>query len=185
MKAAVLDGLESKNRLANALKDIIKNRCQKFSDFILRDMKIHPCRSCGVCGYKTPGKCVISDDMPNVLRGFATSNILVFLTPVRFGGYSSKLKKAVDRLMIVGTPLYEVKKGHLLHPMRYGDKALIVIGFLEESLKGQEEAITNLVKNNALNMQFSYNKTLIFEETDSFATIEKEISKVFDEVNKG
>ena len=171
MRVVVFDGLEKERRMANALKDMIRKRSKEFSDFKLKNMNILPCRSCGACGCKTPGKCIIDDDMPKILKAFAPSSMVVSITPIRFGGYSSQLKKAVDRLMIIGEPLYEVKKGHLLHPMRYGDKAFIVVGFVEDKLPGQEEAFKVLVTNNALNMQLSYNKALIFTEADSFAAL--------------
>lgn len=185
MRVIVFDGLEKESRMANALKDMIRKRSKDFSDFKLKEMNIVPCRSCGACGFKTPGKCIFDDDMPKILKAFAPSSMVVFITPIRFGGYSSQLKKAVDRLMIIGEPLYEVKKGHLLHPMRYGDKAFVGIGFIEDKLQGQEEAFKALVDNNALNMQFSYNKALIFTESDSFANIESKLSKVFEEVSIG
>lgn len=185
MKTVIFDGLESKSSAAEALKSMIKENCEEFSDFKLRDMNILPCRSCGSCGCQTPGICVISDDMPKILRAFAPSTLIVFFTPIRFGGYSSQLKKALDRLMVVGAPLYEVKKGHLLHPMRYGDKAFLVIGFVEESIEGQEDAFRTLVDHNALNMQLSYNKALIFKPSDNLSSMENELSKVLGEVRIG
>ena len=106
------------------------------------------------------------------------------LTPIRFGGYSSQLKKAVDRTMSMGLPFYIVKNGHLLHAMRYGNKSLLAIGLAEENLRGQEENFRTLVTRNALNMSFSYKKALIFRPSDNPTRIENEISNVLSEVNR-
>jgi multimeric flavodoxin WrbA len=106
------------------------------------------------------------------------------LTPVSFGGYSAQLKKVVDRMMPMGMPYYIVKDGHMLHPMRYGDKSLIVIGLAEENLQGQDENFRLLVARNAMNMMFSCHKTLIFKPSDSMTIIESGIGNTLREVEQ-
>jgi multimeric flavodoxin WrbA len=45
----------------------------------------------------TPGECVIKDAGCDVARDVSHSDLVILLTPMSFGGYSSELKKAVDR----------------------------------------------------------------------------------------
>ena len=104
MSSIILDGFENENSIGNTLKRLIEEKGVKSTYFKLKDMNILPCRSCGSCGLKTPGKCVIDDDMPKIMKAIATSSLYVMLTPIRFGGYSSQLKKAVDRTMSMGFP---------------------------------------------------------------------------------
>jgi multimeric flavodoxin WrbA len=184
LRAVVLDGTEKENPVENALRRVFAGNEEELSYFKLKNMRIHPCRSCGACGLKSPGRCVINDEMHGVMRAIAKSSLYIMLSPVRFGGYSSHLKKAVDRTMSLGMPFYIVKGGHLLHPMRYGDKALLGIGLLENDVSGQEDNFKMLVARNALNMQSSYYKALIIKPGDDAGTVEHALSNVFNEVSR-
>lgn len=135
--------------------------------FPLTEMNIKPCRSCGSCGFKTPGKCILKDDMEPIFRALARCDVFAFLTPIRYGGFSSHLKKAVDRLMFNLTPFYYVnKEGHLLHPMRYGKKQIIGIGMLEKEQAGAMENFQRLLANNALNMQYPHHTLVLRADED-------------------
>ena len=79
--------------------------------------------------------------------------MLVWLTPVTFGGYSSELKKALDRLIPILLPYFKAYKGQIHHQMRY-DKypTLLVIG--TEPLKEEyEEIFLALTERNVLNLK--------------------------------
>jgi multimeric flavodoxin WrbA len=184
VESVILDGFENESPIGTEIKFLLERQGHKSSYFKLKDMNIMPCRSCGSCGIKTPGKCIIKDDMDEVLRAIAKSKLYIMLTPITFGGYSSQLKKAVDRTMPIGIPFYKVSKGHLLHPMRYGDKALLGIGICEGILEGQEENFKLLQSRNALNMSFSYNKALVFKASNTTKEIEASIVSTLSEVNQ-
>jgi multimeric flavodoxin WrbA len=183
MSSVILDGFESENPIGNTLISYFERKDEKFSYFKLKDKNIQPCRSCGACGFKSPGKCIIDDDIHEIMKSIARSSIYIILTPVRFGGYSLQIKKALDRTMPMGIPLYIVKNGHLVHPMRYGDKTLIVIGLIEEKIEGQEENFKLLVENNALNMSFSNHRAHMLKSTDNITEIENELYSIFEGVN--
>lgn len=120
--------------------------------------------------------------MHGILRAVASSSVVVPLTPVRFGGYSSQLKKATGKFMVLGTPYYTVRKGHLLHPMLYGDKSLFGIGVIEANLTGQEEAFRLLVERNAMNIQSPHNKAVFLKPSDTRVGMEEKISSVLEEM---
>jgi hypothetical protein len=149
------DGDQRSRDAAGILTDLLGPG--SVQEFRLCGMELSPCRSCGSCGLKTPGVCVVKDDLPLILHSMAGSPLLVLLTPVRFGGYSKDLKKAIDRLMPMGLPLYFVRDGHLLHPTRYENpRRLLGIGVLDdmdEYRASCEDAAFRLhVKSNSLNM---------------------------------
>lgn len=181
MSLVILDAFEKENSIEKALKNLLKKTGKKSSYFKLKDLNILACRSCGACEMKSPGKCVFHDDMPEIMRAIAPGSLLVMLTPVRFGGYSSQLKKVIDKLMILVLPLYTVKDGHLLHPPRYGKKTLLVIGLTGQNLPGEEENFRLLAARNALNLQFTH-KTLLFAPADPIGRIEREIEETLCEV---
>ncbi|SET16948.1 NADPH-dependent FMN reductase [Natronincola peptidivorans] len=181
MSVVVLDGMSEKNCIEEKLRLILDEEVDSVSYFNLKDMNIMPCRCCETCNYKTPGRCIIKDDMTEVLKAIARCNMLVWVTPITFGGYSSQLKKAMDRLVVMGLPLFFVKDGHLLHPMRYYKTSLLGIGWIENHSQTQEENFKTLVERNALNMQ-SPHKSLVFTSADEIKTIENEISNAVKEV---
>ncbi len=183
MKATILDGTENENQIALTLKSFLEERDNEVSLFKLKEMDILHCRSCGSCGIRTPGKCVLTDEMPQIMRAMANCNLQVFVTPIRFGGYSSHLKKAVDRMMSLGLPFYMVKGGHLLHPMRYGKKFLLGIGLKENESIEEEKNFRLLISRNALNMQNPY-QTIIIRPSDSLDTLKKDITPFLEKVKQ-
>lgn len=185
MDWAILDGFDSENGVTDHIGSVLRSRLdqkgKRHAFFKLKDMDIAPCRSCGACSFKSPGKCVVNDDMHGILRAIASSSVVVLLTLVRFGGYSAQLKKATDKFMVLGMPTYIVRKGHMLHPMRYGDKSLIVIGVLAANLTGQEEAFRLLVERNALNILAPHHKVLFVKPSDTKTGMGERISHVLEE----
>lgn len=177
MSIVILDSFENENNIEIALKKLLKNK-EDYSYFKLTNMNIKRCKGCGACGDKTPGKCVLKDDMELVLRDIAKSDWIIMLTPLRFGGYSSQLKLAVDRFMVLGLPLYYVKKGTLYHETRYERKNYFCIALAEQEISGQEENFYNIVNQNAANLSYT-GKAIVFKASEKISKIEEEISNVF------
>jgi len=163
LSTVFLDGYENESRIANKLIDRLKDKKVSYDYFRMKDYNILPCRSCGSCGVKTPGRCVLKDDFSIIMKSVARCRNIVLLTPIRFGGYSATLKKIIDRFMLIGKPLYIVKEGHLLHPMRYGIKRLVGIGGMDNKSIEQQKCFELLLERNAINMQLDL-KTLIHNE---------------------
>ncbi|MHC4624110.1 MAG: flavodoxin family protein [Planctomycetota bacterium] len=68
---------------------------------------IETCHRCGVCFYKSPGKCAIKDDMAGLIRKFRASDVVVFATPVYIDNVTALMKGFVDRLTPLLDPHYE------------------------------------------------------------------------------
>ncbi|HWQ29418.1 MAG TPA: hypothetical protein VN549_00395 [Negativicutes bacterium] len=176
MSLVVLDALEGSNGISDRIREkLLEDKGSVY--FRLEDMNIQQCRSCGACGFKSPGRCVAKDASHEVLEAIAKSPVFVLLTPVRFGGYNSILKKAVDKFMNLSLPAYTVKQGHLLHPTRYGSKHMVVIGMYEGSAGEQEESFRKLVEHNAFNLEASC-ETHIFSPADGTGAVEREIRRL-------
>lgn len=171
MEWVILDGLDRETGLNERISRTLTSRLAQagmpYTYFRMDELKIAPCRSCGACGYKSPGKCVINDDLHGILRVVARSGVLVFLSPIRFGGYSSCLKKALERFMNLGMPYYTVHKGHLLHPMRYGEKSVLSIGVKEADVAGEDETFRLLLERNARNLLSPHQRAVILNPADA------------------
>jgi hypothetical protein len=71
---------------------------------VLRDLEIAFCVGCFGCWERNPGECLVDDAARDLARAMIQSELVVYLTPVTFGGYSSQLKKAVDRVICLLHP---------------------------------------------------------------------------------
>jgi multimeric flavodoxin WrbA len=181
MSIVILDAMEGKNSISNNLKEKMMQKSKELSYFELRDMKILPCRSCGACGFKSPGKCIFKDDMHEILHAMAKSSAIIMLAPIQFGGYPSTLKKAVDKFAQMALPSYKVKNGHLVHPARYGSKILIGIGVQEGASEDREKSFKRLVENNGLNMQ-SEHKAIVLNSSEDTEKINQNIDNLLEGV---
>lgn len=120
---------------------------------LLRDARIANCTACFNCWMRTPGECVVDDDARDVARACVQSHLVVLLTPVTFGGYSSALKKAFDRMVPIVSPLFIKVNGETHHKKRYARyPAMLGIGTLPEPDAEAERIFTTLIERNALNM---------------------------------
>ena len=125
-------------------------------DWRLRDDKIAWCAGCFKCWTQTPGVCAHRDDGRTVAERWVHSDLVVFLTPVTFGGYSSELKKALDHVIPILQPFMQKRHGETRHPQRYERRRdLLVVGTVPAGKAGGAEAQTfrRLVERNTLNMQ--------------------------------
>ncbi len=115
---------------------------------------IKPCLGCNACWLKTPGRCIIKDEMEPVVVRLAASDLQVLITPVTFGGYGFQLKKALDRCIPILLPFFEWIGGEMHHPLRYryGKRRLAAIGVLGEPDAENERIFHHLVGRNAINM---------------------------------
>lgn len=157
MKALLLDGSrEQDGGLAPAkrmLLEELRAAGHEVQDLVLRDLRIAPCVGCFGCWIKTPGVCVIPDTGRDVARAIIGSDLAIFFTPVTFGGYSSELKKALDRSICLLLPFFTSIGGETHHPLRYSRYPdLIAVGVQPREDAESEAAFTALLHKNAVNM---------------------------------
>jgi len=123
MKALILDGSREGDVLTPAAVDgmaaALAARRVAVERVALRDSAIAPCAGCFGCWTRTPGECVTADAARDIVRAYVRSDIVVYATPVTFGGYSSHLKAALDRLIPALDPRFAVVGGEVHHRLRY------------------------------------------------------------------
>jgi multimeric flavodoxin WrbA len=156
MNAVVLDGfrgVEGQSILA-VLTEALAQTGYGTEVVALRDKTIAPCLGCFGCWIKTPGECVIDDAGRDVARAVARCDLLVYFSPVTFGGVSSELKKAVDRLIPNISPFFARVQEETHHQKRYPRcPSLIGLGTLPQSNREAETVFKTLVERNALNFR--------------------------------
>lgn len=158
MKALLLNGERpGENVLApaeEAIAAVLEGGGWQVQTVALRDARVARCTGCFGCWVRTPGICVLDDFGRDLARLAAESDLMVFLTPVVFGGYSSELKKAVDRFACsLLLPFFKTIKGKTRHGPRYRRlPRLIGVGFLPGPDRESEEIFRALVEGNTANL---------------------------------
>jgi len=107
-------------------------------NIFLAKKKISPCRGCLACWFKTPGVCVIKDDMAELIEKLLSPDIVVFATPVYVDNVTGIMKNFMDRIIPAADPHFEKDTGGECVHMTRTDKIpeLVVIsncGFPERS----------------------------------------------------
>ena len=180
MKALILDGTKrSENALRiaqEAVENELKNNGWDVTSLTLRDMQIAPCLGCFGCWVRTPGVCVINDAQRDIMRMAFQSDLLVFLTPVTFGGVSAEIKKVIDRFMSIVLPLFVRVKGEIHHVRRYSKHPhLFFVGLLNHPDHEAEEIFRTLAGRIALNSRASSGTSEIVMNNEEESLITQKI----------
>jgi multimeric flavodoxin WrbA len=157
MKALILDGSHPDDYMTEqinaALTERLQTRGWQMENILLRDQKIGNCAGDFFCWTRNPGMCNINDDNRVIAAKMMQSDLLIYLTPVTFGGYSSTLKRAVDHLIQNVLPFFANINGEIHHQKRYKKyPSLLAIGWMDSPDAQAEAVFRNLVKRNAINM---------------------------------
>lgn len=132
----------------------------------LRDTPVAWCQGCFECWTHTPGICKIDDVGRDIAESFATSDLVVYLTPTTFGGYSSELKKALDRVLGVLLPFMKRIDGEVHHPPRYAQRRVLgVIASCGDQSAEAEATMRTLVTRNAINFATVHDEVAFVDAT--------------------
>ncbi len=143
----LLDGLEQVLADALAARDIAADRRR------LRDVPVAYCQGCFECWTRTPGVCKIDDAGRTLAEAYVASDLVVFVTRSPWGGYSSEVKKALDRMLGVILPFFRRIDGEVHHWPRYDAMpALGVLAVLDQPDTDAEATLRTLVERNAVNV---------------------------------
>ncbi|MFC2108839.1 flavodoxin family protein [Candidatus Bipolaricaulota bacterium] len=169
--ALILDGRIGEDAVADQSLELAKawllERNWSVTALRLGELDIAPCIGCFGCWIKTPGECVIDDAGREVTRNIVGSDLVVYLTPIQFGGYSYELKKALDRSIPILSPLYRKVKGEVHHKKRYKlYPNVAALGWSKRHVDHEDDIFENLVRRNAINMHAPKTAVSILDQRD-------------------
>lgn len=157
--------------ISQTLKESLEDKHYHVEEKKLKSIGIKPCMGCYACWIKTPGKCIIDDYGRDLVSEMINSQLIVYLTPVVYGGYSPELKKALDRIIPLLLPFFKKMKGEIHHPQRYDIYPdVLVLGITNRENLEEEIIFNELIGRNALNWYSTFKGIIININNDSSET---------------
>jgi len=149
-----LAGDETLEPVEEALLALLREERTEIRGYAMRDVPLAHCQGCFECWTTTPGLCKTEGDAGReIATALIESDLLVILTPVTFGGYSSEIKKVMDRIICLVLPFFRRVDGEVHHSRRYPRyPAVAAIGVLGAPDEEQARIFRSLVERNARNM---------------------------------
>jgi multimeric flavodoxin WrbA len=156
VKAILLDGSQASSntgeRVRAALTAQLQARGWDVEHIVLHEKNIGNCGGDFLCWIKHPGKCMLDDDNRVIAAAIVASDLMVYLTPVTFGGYSSALKRMADHQIQNISPFFARVEGETHHHRRYRkNPGLLAVGWMDAPDEQSEALFRHLVWRNAIN----------------------------------
>lgn len=119
----------------------------------LAEKDIKFCLTCKSCWFKTSGKCVLKDDMDEIISIMEDADIRVLATPLYFDNVSSKLKAFMDRTIVTASPYWEQdEKGECRHLQNSLPPKLVMISNCGYPERSQFQVISHWIQRHARNI---------------------------------
>lgn len=137
------------------------------------DNAVH-CQGCFKCWVKNPGFCVYRDHIQHIGRDVGKCDELVFISKITYGGFSSSVKRVVDRSISFSLPLFEMRANEVHHPKRYASGGSLKIYFYGECDEEERDVARRYVERLVINLERSFtikffdSKEQLLSEADLF-----------------
>ena len=106
LATAFIEGLKEENELV--VEEVSVNK-----------LELNSCVGCFSCWNKTPGECIIKDDMQEVIEKLLWADITIWSFPLYYFSVPSKLKTLIDRQLPMVLPFMEKGAKSGSHLTRY------------------------------------------------------------------
>lgn len=148
MKVLVINGSpkggrSNTYRLTNALLDGMGEMEKR--EYCVSQLDIKPCRGCFACWNKTPGKCVIQDDMGGILADMLWADVILWSFPLYYFSVPGPLKNLMDRQLPMVLPFMSAGTESGGHPSRYdmsGKRHVVISTCGFYTAKGNYDGVT-------------------------------------------
>lgn len=153
MKTLILDGSHAGDPAAEKTSAALRAQLPNAETLILREQKIGNCAGDFFCWVRSPGLCNTDDDNRVIAEKIIQSDLVIYLTPVTFGGVSSALKRAVDHQIQNISPFFTSINGEIHHQRRYSRYPdILTIGWMDAPDPQAEAVFRRLTQRVAINM---------------------------------
>jgi multimeric flavodoxin WrbA len=156
MKAILLDASDVNDSLGQRTRELLESelhtRGWEITHIVLNEQKIGNCAGDFFCWVRSPGMCNVNDDNREIASAIVNSDLMIYLTEVTFGGYSSSLKRIVDHQIQNILPYFASLAGETHHQKRYSAyPEFLAIGWMSQANEQAGKVFGQLCARNALN----------------------------------
>lgn len=107
----------------------------------LGEQSITPCIGCWNCWLKTPGRCVMKDQMAELYTDYVSSDTVILIMDTAQGFINHQAKAFLDRTIPHYHPYIEIVNGECQHVARYKGYPDMVFYYDREGLSSGEEQV--------------------------------------------
>jgi multimeric flavodoxin WrbA len=154
---------------------------------LLHEIDVWGCLGCFKCWDTTPGLCIQQKDKARgIVEKMIQCDLLVFLTPLTFGGYSSELKKIIERSLGLLQPGMKMVHGESHHLKRYDRyPSLLAFGVAEKRDAEEEKIFKTLIDRHSLNFYPPRHRAEVFLAAEEEGKIREKIKSFVSEMEPG
>lgn len=191
MRAIILNGSLKSQQHLKPIQDILEGELSTAGLDVqavqLHEIDIKSCLGCFKCWDTTPGLCIqTKDKTTSVVEKIIQSELVVFLTPLTFGGYSSELKKIIERSLGLLQPGVKLVNGESHHLTRYDRYPLLLaIGISEKQDDEEEKIFKTLIYRHSLNFYPPKYRADVFHVGDTEREIRERTKVAIDDLELG
>lgn len=189
MNILIISDCKDKEALGKSLIEKVKKVIQeKKVNLIHHEVgqnNYKPCLGCFNCWVKTPGVCIINDGISKITDDFMKSDAVIVLTPLKYGCYSSSIKRILDRIIPNILPFFKTVNNEVHHAPRYKKyPQLIMIGYGEDITDEEGKTFKDLTNANAINMQISSALAYVCKEVEELRNFDNDLNKYIEDIRR-
>lgn len=143
------DGESKTELMLNSLAEGMRAAGAEVEVVDLRDKKVKNCTGCFNCWIKSPGTCILKDDMTGELfPKWLASDLVVYASPLYHFGVNAAMKTFIERTLPALEPFFLRHDGRTYHPRRTKTPKIAVLsvaGFPELSVFDQLSSWVNFI----------------------------------------
>lgn len=132
-------------RLTTAFVAGLEQEEVELREVTVSQLDLKPCLGCFSCWNKTPGNCVIRDDMPSVIENMLWADVILWSFPLYYFSVPGGLKNLMDRQLPMVLPFMAKDTESGGHPSRYdmsGKRHVVISTCGFYTAKGNYDGVT-------------------------------------------
>lgn len=125
------------------------------------------CKGCFGCWMRTPGVCIIDDQIQNLPSWLSEADEFIILSRCTYGGYSPSVKKVFDRSIGFLLPFFTIRKDKRMHHLIRVEKPReFKVLFYGDILERERRTAERIVTANAININASSHSVAFFKHAE-------------------
>lgn len=168
---------DNKENIGKSIYDYLKKTNKEVSFISASERNIKPCYSCNACVYKTYGKCIFRDDMDQILPVLLEGDVVVYTSPLIWGGLSYDIKKVLDKTALIGDRFYSITNKEIVKGTISKNKKIVGIAVSDQVSVKEKSSFESFIKEIGLIMNIEYEAKVL-----ATSITETEVEKLVTEV---